>query len=69
MSDLNIKVGTLLDSNTDTKIQSELNKIKDLTIKIGIDTQDISASIQKAIQDAYQNIPVVGINIFVKNLA
>lgn len=69
MSDLNIKVGTLLDSNTDTKIQSELNKIKDLTIKIGIDTQNISASIQKAIQDAYQNIPVVGINIFVKNLA
>lgn len=69
MSDLNRKIGTLLDNNTDTNLQSELDKIKDLTVKVNIDTQDITASVQRAIQDAYSKIPAFGINIYVKNLA
>lgn len=69
MSDLNRKAGILLDNNTDTNLQSELDKIKDLTIKVNVDTQDITASVRRAVQDACLNMPAFGVNIYVKNLA
>lgn len=69
MSDFKIKVGTQLDSNTSSKIQAELNKIKNLSIQIkdikvgNIDTSNITKSIQTAIQNAYKSSSIGNIQL------
>ena len=63
MNNLNIQVGTLLNTNTQSTIQSELNKIKNLKVNVTVDTSNIKSSIQLAIKDAFQNAKLGNINV------
>ena len=55
MSNLNIRVSSVLASNTKAMIQAELDKIKGLNVNIQVNTSNIKSSVEKAVKDALKS--------------
>lgn len=64
--DFKVLLGTTFDVN---KIKSQLNNIKGLTVKVGVDTSGIKQSIQKAIQEASKGASNINIGANTSNRA
>ena len=63
MSDLNIRISPILDKNTKSSVQAELDKIKNLNVKIQVNTNSIKTSVEKAVKDALRSTNVGTINL------